>query len=494
MLKFNRLSDKQLIIVIFIIALIIRLGFGIYIFLQKGSSGFDDDWDYISYAKNIISQGIFVPDISTFYSNSYLVGPVFPLIIAFSFIIFGETYWPIIILNAVLSAFIPILIYYLGKFCFSKKTGLLAALWSVFYVQHIYRIPTVLKEVTNCFVFLLIIIIFFKVLNERKISYKDLILPIVFSILIHMDERFFTYFPIIILCFLLFNKSSLKISFKKCLVFASITIFLMLPWLIRNYYVYNRVVVLTERTTKFTDKLFGYNNYLIENEEKKLHADKVHKFTLSIFSHYMDYSEFEHKSKLDSFLTNYDLNEEYSFGQMLSINEKNDFAKTEIDSLLIEYKSKPSYIGNSKLYNIIGGLKYNIRPHKFSYWERRFIELKEYFRPFRLSAGYIGDGFRFQGIWSFKHNISLTATYGILLPFFMVGIYYILKRKNTNGIILLILVFIHMIIHVFLYHVRNRYRIPTDAFIILISFYGICNIYNNIIKPYYDNFINKYLK
>ena len=80
-------------------------------YFNDGTSKFIDDWDYISYAKNIMSQGIWIPDISKLYSNSHLVGPAFPIILALLFTIFGENYLSVIILNAILSSLICVLIY-----------------------------------------------------------------------------------------------------------------------------------------------------------------------------------------------------------------------------------------------------------------------------------------------------------------------------------------------------------------------------------------------
>lgn len=480
--KLNNLSDKQILIGIFIISLIIRLGFGIYTFQQTGTSDFCDDWDYISFARNINSQGIFVPDISKLYSNSHLNGPGFPAIIALFFKIFGETYWPIIIFNAILSALIPILIYYLGKICFNKKVGLWAAMWGIFFVSHFYKVHHVLREILNNFIFLSLIILFIKVLNEKKISYKTILLPIVYTFLIHVDERFFTYFPFLALCFLIFNKTGFKSAINKSVIFVSLTIILMLPWLVRNYNVYGRVVILTEMTARFTDQLFGYNDsgYLREDEILKQNAESIHKFTLKTFDYYMDPQESEQKSRLNSLLKDYDINQGGVLGQNSSEKEKVEFAKTEIDSIMVGFKAKPSFFGSSTIYYILGGLKYKLIPHKFSYWERRWVEFKEYFRPFRLTLGYIGDGFRFQVMWSFKHNFSLALTYGILLPFFIIGVYYVFKLKNKYGLILLIMILVHMIIHVFLEHVRNRYRFPTDPFIIIIAFYGAHRLFNII--------------
>ena len=148
MVRFNNYlpRKRKILILIFVISLIIRIGFGIYSYQTMGTSKFVDDWDYISFANNLIEQGIFVTDLSTFYSNSHEVGPGFPIIIALSLKIFGESYLPIIILNAIISSLIPIIIFYLGKEIFNKEVGLISSLWSIFYVLHIIYIPFVLIE------------------------------------------------------------------------------------------------------------------------------------------------------------------------------------------------------------------------------------------------------------------------------------------------------------------------------------------------------------
>ena len=453
-----------------------------------GTNHFIDSWDYILFAKNIISQGIFVPDISILPSNIHMTPPGYPLLIAFFFNIFGETFWPIIFFNALLSASMPILIYYLGKICFNKKVGLWAAFWAIFYINHFFTLHYILREVVNSFMFLVLIIFFIKALEEIKISVNTYILPIIFFILIHIDERFFTYFPILVLLFLLFDNTGYKNTLKKSIIFISCTLFLMLPWLIRNYYVYDRVIILTEMTARFTDPILGYGDKdnLREDELFKLNSDSIHKFTVDVFEYYMNQCNQEHRLNLDLLLKNYKLHIDNDFGQYMSSQEKADFAKTGIDSILVGLKPKPQYFYNTTLYYITGGLKYNLRPYAFTFWERRWVEFKEYFRPFRLYRGYIGDGFRFQVIWSFRHNFFLGITYGILLPFLFIGIFYVVKNNNKYGLILLILILVHMIIHVFLYHARNRYRIPTDAFIVIISFYGIYNLIDHLTNKLYN--------
>lgn len=376
-----------------------------------------------------MSQGIWVPDISKLYSNSHLVGPGFPLIVAISFAIFGENFLPIIILNAIISALIPILIFKLGKEIFNERVGFISSIWSTFYVLHIRYIPTLLKEVWLAFLFLLIIYLFIVETKKNKIFWSNLILPILYAFLIHIDERFFTYFPVLIIAFLFLDIKNWKYGLKKSALFTGVVLFLMVPWLVRNYYVYDRPVILTERTTRFTDKIFvGHIN-----QKENFKEDKKQ----------LPYFEWD-ESMIELILT----------------GEKVPNLKEKV------YKS------------LQNGLRHGFIPHKYSKYERWFVEFKEFWRPFRFTGGYLGNGFRFEGpSWSLKHNVSQGLTYGVLLPFFLIGIFFITRLRYKYGLFLTVIILTHMIIHLFLAHARNRYRIPIDSFIIIIAFYGIYQIY-----------------
>jgi len=421
---------RKILILIFVVSLIIRIGFGIYTYQTKGTSGFADDWDYISYANNIIEQGIFVTDLSTFRSNSHEVGPGFPLIVALLFKIFGESYLPIIILNAIISSLIPIIIFYLGKEVFNKQVGLISSIWSIFYVLHIRYIPFVLKEVWLAFLFPLIIYLFIVAIKKDR-YFLLLMFSMLYAFLIHIDERFFTYFPILIIAFLLLDIKSWKSGFKKSALFTSVVLFLMVPWLVRNYSVYKRPVILTERTAGFTDKIFGYTNQA--NNDKK---------------GWIQLEQFEWDESMIAPI----------------------LAGEEVPNLIgRRYKS------------LQRGLQHGLIPHNYSKYKIWWGECKELCRPFRFSYEYVGNGFHFEGPWSLIHNLSQGLTYGLLLPFFLIGIYFIIRLRHKYGLFLMVIILINIIIHIFLtiapYYVRNRYRIPIDSFIIIIAFYGIYQIY-----------------
>ncbi|MBT6994546.1 MAG: hypothetical protein HN952_06275, partial [Candidatus Cloacimonetes bacterium] len=244
-----------------------------------------------------------------------------------------------------------------------------------------------------------------------------------FSLLIHMDERFFIYFPVLVICFLFFDKLNWKNGFRKAIIFCFTVILLMIPWLIRNYQVYEKPVIITERTSSFTDKIFDYH-------EKINAPSKAMKVPLQLY-------------------------------------------EAVTDSILSEKTVRSS---GSRIKGIKRGISLGYTPHKFSASERYWAEFKEFWRPVRFTAGYVGRGFRFEGpSWSLAHNLSLGLTYGILLPFFLLGCFFIIKYKNKYGIFFIILIITHTFLHVVLMWVRNRYRIPIDALIIIIAFYGLQN-------------------
>lgn len=418
---------KNPLFILFCIAFVIRLVFGIIMYTMDGTSKFVDEWDYISYAKNILNQGIWVPDISKLYSNSHLAPPGFPLILAGLFFIFGENYLIIVLFNALISTMVIVLIFFLGKEIFNKKIGMFAAIWATFYIQFFMFIPTPLKEVSLTFIFLSGVYLLILETKRNRISWKLFFPIIIFTLTIHIDERYFVYFPIFVISFLFLDNNSLKNGIKKATLFFLMVCLLMVPWSIRNYNVYgNRVVILTERTARYTDKVFGYDPLLS-------HYGKKNK----------KYAEFKWDESL-------------------------------IDDILAG-KEVPGLKGK-RYRSLREGLQQGYIPHKFNTFERWKSNIIEHWRPLRFKSGYATTSFRFIRAWSLKHNISVGICYGVLLPFFLLGCFLILKYKNKYGIFLCIIILVNTLIHVLIMG-KERYRVPIDPFIIIIAIYGIYHIY-----------------
>jgi len=451
--KNDKINYKKVLLIVFIVSLAIRLLFGILIFNKGDTSQFkgdNDHWDYINYAKNIISQGIFVPDIEKLNkgmstpdglrgTNASFVGPGFPLIIAFVFKIFGENYLSLlvlIVLNALVSSLLCVLIFYIGRELFNEQVGLFASIWSIFYISFIRYSPTLYKENWIVFLFPLIIFLFLKETKRKKISLYSLILfSILYAYFIHMDERFFTYFPVLLMGFVFLDRDSWKKGLQKAFVFFSLVVILMIPWLTRNFNVYNRVVILTERTAVFTDKIFGYKDEIEKVKNKK--------------------------------------------EKELAVLEK-------VSQLILEGKEVPPAVVRNLhalveieyLEPLKKAIKLGYIPHRYSRLEKWVADFKQFWRPFRFSGGFIGDGYRFVGpSWSLKHNLVSCLNYGWILPFFIIGILIILKNKDKYGIFITLIIVIHTCIHVILAYALRRYRIPIDAFVMIIAFYGLQQLY-----------------
>jgi len=414
---FSKYPIRRILILFFLLSLSVRIIFGVYYYLKYGTSNFADDWAYIKFTEEMLRQGIFVPDISGLTQTKSGITPFYPFLIFLSFKIFGIQYLPLIILNAVFSSFITVIIYYIGKYSFNKNVGILSALWTIFYVNSVRWVPTILKENLIQFLFALFILLLLLYLTENRSLIILTVISFIFTLLIHTDERYVVYY--VVLTTVMFIVKGLNIK-QKMLSFVYMNILillLMLPWLIRNYEVYQRPVILSERTANITDKLFGYKN------------------------------------------DNY-------FSQEIQISD------ATLDSIV---KGLPVY--DMTMYNLIQrGISYGSYPVRYSNVQKMYTDFKELWRPFRFSNMWVSEGFRPEGKWSFSHNISIILTYGLLLPFFLIGLYFCFKERNELLPILFGIVIIHTIIHTAFVLSQNRYRIPIDVIIIVVAFYGLTQL------------------
>jgi hypothetical protein len=242
-------------------------------------------------------------------------------------------------------------------------------------------------------------------------------MSLVFALLIHTDERYSVYYIFLVVVIFIADNNSFKQKLLSFIYLNILILIFMTPWLIRNIEVYNRPVILSDRTAYLTDKLFGYKN------------------------------------------GNY-------FSQEIQVSD------ATLDSII---KGMP--VQDKTMYNLIQrGISYGSYPKKYTRIEKLYIDFKEFWRPFRFSDMWVSEGYRPEGKWSFMHNITIILTYGILLPFFIAGIYYSIKAKNKKSLIVLCLVFVHTFIHLTIVLSQNRYRIPLDIIIIVFSFYGLTQI------------------
>jgi len=116
----------------------------------------------------------------------------------------------------------------------------------------------ILKEPLIMLLIPLIVLCLLNAYKRIKPMLNIIFSSIFFSILIHTDERFFVYLPVIItIIIIIFQEKKEKI--KLSLLWLVILIVSMIPWTIRNYNQHQELVILTPRTTAITSKLWGHN-------------------------------------------------------------------------------------------------------------------------------------------------------------------------------------------------------------------------------------------
>ncbi|UCC38335.1 MAG: glycosyltransferase family 39 protein [Candidatus Aminicenantes bacterium] len=405
-MKWN--NKKILIILLFFLS--IRIGVAVFMG-QKDLAG--DSPGYNSYATTILQRTNWITDF-TGSSRS----PFYPMFIAAIYAIFGmNNYLSVFLFQAFLSVFTCFYIYKLGKKIFNEKIAVLSLIWSGFYIFYLKYVRLLLRETL---IFFLIIIFFyylylFLIDENRKTRNFSLILLFYF-LLIHTDPKYLFYLPFFISLFAIYQP--FKQGVKKYLVFLLMTVLLMIPWTVRNYIAYDKIVLINPET----EALFKYNTSTIY---------------LSIF----------YLGQID-----------------VSMPDKNP---TEEERRMIKSGLNPY----NRMKEEISAIKKDIYPPT-TFFGRKWWYFKEFWRPFRFKGEYRPFPLGKFVLWSFKHNLSSIICYGVLIPFMVLAVIVLFKRKIKAVWFLLFPLFLQCLLHVILWSL-DRFRNPIDAFIIILGSFGI---------------------
>jgi 4-amino-4-deoxy-L-arabinose transferase-like glycosyltransferase len=103
----------------------------------------------------------------------------------------------------------------------------------------------------------------------------------------------------------------------------------------------------------------------------------------------------------------------------------------------------------------------------------------EYWRVMRLREGVqtMPDGAeRVLSPWSVRHNAVSLVTYGVLLPFFLAGLWISVRSRNRAGVVLAVAVAGMYLLRAF-YGGTPRARLPAEPLIILLAFHAAVGLY-----------------
>ena len=219
--------------------------------------------------------------------------------------------------------------------------------------------------------------------------------------------------------------------------FISLVVILLIPWSVRNYIAYDGIVLINTRTMDLRPEGKSENTWQKRIDENVKSLGSITHVTVS---------------------NTYPSNHEREL-----IKSGNDnFGRT------IEEQQ---------------AIRNNIYPDS-TFLSRKLYWFKEFWRIARFKAEYFPfPDARFQGMWSLKHNVSSILCYGLLLPFVVVGLFVMYSEKNRALLFLAFPIVIQTLLHMLQWS-RDRYRIPIDAFIIIIAVFGMFWCYVKFTKHY----------
>lgn len=256
LMNFLTKNEKKVLLTLFFLAVVLRMVYVLVAYSKTGVNKWRDDFYYIGAAEQI-AQGNW--DVKHGDSKYLIVGPSLPILGAIFLKLFNNLIIPFFIYNILITSIMVPVLYYLGKELFSEKVGWVMAIWGIFFYEAYKYCPHILKEST-LFLFIPLTLLFL-IRSIKNISpVKNIIFAAVsFVWLIHTDERFFIYFPLCVLFFLLKRPFNSNPFIKSTGIWIIFVLILMIPWGIHNYKKFKQIVILTPRTTVFTSKFWGDN-------------------------------------------------------------------------------------------------------------------------------------------------------------------------------------------------------------------------------------------
>jgi len=264
--------EKRKILYIFLLALILRVGF--ILTLDNSVDVWGDWWDELGWkiasGKGYWVNNPYFPNGPKFYAWR---SPGFPLFLAIIYKIFGHSFLAAKIGLAILSSITVVLLYLLGKILVDEKTGFWTSLIYSIYPASIFWTGYLAPETISTFLLVLSVVLILKGEIENKKNLYFILGGLFLGYLYITRPTFLVIGPFFIIALLL--KHGKKIMPYIILMTIFMSIFPLL-WGIRNFKVLNHFVFTsTEGGIVF---FIANNEYSLNNPSGFYHAENIEEF------------------------------------------------------------------------------------------------------------------------------------------------------------------------------------------------------------------------
>ncbi len=402
---------------LFVVAFLARIVAALFYYSLTGSVGWSDDWEYLRYAQAVLATGPAVPQMGL---DGSWVGPGWPLMLAVIMWLSGGGYWLAFVFNALFGATSCVLLFRIADSLFNRRIALLSSAWLMIYVPSMIYVPTLLKENFTIMHLALIVYLALTVRSAARPMFRVVLLAAVFTWFLHVDERYLIYTPVLLLWVVFARQGTARQRVALAAVFVVTFIVVMVPWQVRNAQVYKRFILLTPRMEMVTSRLpiIGTDSPLVQFEYFDRHI-----------------------------------------------------APAVIDSLAAGHDVVSIPAGEAR--RIRTAISYGLHPHDYGFWERVYEESVEYWAAFRFRAALIADGYVLEPPWKLHRNVAYILCYGMLLPFFVIGTGFLIRRRMWWHLLLPGLLLVNYLVHVLVVFAIYRYRVQLDFLLIMIAMFGV---------------------
>jgi len=238
------MRTKQILFLIFLLALLLRVGFIIFYDhgkMLKNQLYAADETSYDQVAVNLLNGKGFVTGDGLYARR----GPIYPLFLAVIYCFWGHSYVAVRFIQSVIEAFTCIIVYLVAKELLGNKTGLASAFICALYYPFIQQSAYILTEVLFNLLLTMSLYFLLRYYNKRKILSALFPASLIFG-LASLCRESVLYFPLGIFLWLVhINRNKIRIGLTGVAIFMLGICLSVGPWTLRNYSIYKAFIPLT---------------------------------------------------------------------------------------------------------------------------------------------------------------------------------------------------------------------------------------------------------
>lgn len=230
--------ENRILCLILVLSIVLSLSYSFYYKIEPKV----DARAYDEIAQNILAGNGYREKVDLPFENDYSiarVGPIYEYFLAVVYLIFGHSYFMVWMIQALLHSLTAYLVYKTTLLIFEEKDNKkYLALWAAgifaFYPDLIEISAMLLTETLYLFFVCFSLYLFFY--YKRNPTFNILVLlSVVCGVTVLARPPFLVALPVILVCLY-------KESIKKLLLFAAIVLVVFLPWSVRNYVTFKKVM------------------------------------------------------------------------------------------------------------------------------------------------------------------------------------------------------------------------------------------------------------